>query len=68
VLPFSLGEELFAAANEPKTFVAYPGGCHEPLFIANPADYAARLREFLRLKPKEAEEAEQGQEAKDNVR
>ena len=47
VLPYFLGEELYAAANEPKTFVAYPGGCHEPLFIANPADYAAKLRAFL---------------------
>ena len=47
VLPFSLGEELYAAANQPKTFVAYPGPCHEPLFHADPVDYTARLREFL---------------------
>jgi len=47
VLPFFLGEELYAAANEPKTFASYPGGCHEPLFIADPDDYAARLRKFL---------------------
>ncbi|MFQ5778212.1 MAG: alpha/beta hydrolase [Terriglobia bacterium] len=47
VLPFVLGEELYAAANEPKKFVPYPGDCHEPLYLADPADYAARLRNFL---------------------
>lgn len=47
VLPYELGEELFAAANEPKQFVSYSGECHEPLFIANPDDYAAKLRAFL---------------------
>ncbi|MFQ5663766.1 MAG: alpha/beta hydrolase [Terriglobia bacterium] len=46
-IPFTLGEELFAAANPPKTFVSYPDACHEPLYIADPADYAARLRAFL---------------------
>jgi hypothetical protein len=48
VIPFKLGEELFAAANEPKTFVAYDGGCHEPLFTADPEGYAAKLRTFLK--------------------
>jgi len=52
VLGFKLGEELFAAANEPKTFVAYDGDCHEPLFLADPQDYADRLRDFLRLATK----------------
>ena len=47
VIPFKLGEELFAAANEPKQFIAYTGGCHEPLYAADPDDYAARLRAFL---------------------
>jgi len=54
VIPFKLGEELFAAANEPKQFVAYDGGCHEPLYTADPDDYAAKLRKFL-----EAQEAEE---------
>ena len=49
VIPYPLGEELYAAANQPKRFVFYPGACHEPLFIADPADYAARLRTFLQL-------------------
>ncbi len=52
VMPYRLGEELFAAANEPKTFVSYPGACHEPLFIANPNDYASKLREFLARRPR----------------
>lgn len=47
VIPFDLGEELFRAANEPKTFVELPGACHEPLYVGDAEGYAARLREFL---------------------
>jgi fermentation-respiration switch protein FrsA (DUF1100 family) len=47
VIPYALGEELFAAAHEPKTFVSYVGPCHEPLYIANPSDYTLKLRSFL---------------------
>ena len=47
VLPYALGEELYAAANQPKTFVSYDSNYHEPLFFADPPDYAARLRAFL---------------------
>lgn len=47
VIPFDLGEELFAAAREPRTFVRYDAACHEPLYIVAPQDYAARLREFI---------------------
>ncbi|MGH9804471.1 MAG: alpha/beta hydrolase [Candidatus Acidiferrales bacterium] len=57
VLPFSLGEELYAAANQPKTFVAYRGPCHEPLFHADPVDYAERLSGFLGIEATEAKEA-----------
>jgi fermentation-respiration switch protein FrsA (DUF1100 family) len=46
-IPFHLGEELYAAANPPKTFVAYDGLCHEPLYAADPGDYAAKLNAFL---------------------
>jgi len=28
VIPFALGEKLFAAANQPKEFVRIPGGGH----------------------------------------
>ena len=51
VIPFALGEELYAAANQPNRFVAYQGDCHEPLYSADPRDYAARLRAFLGLGP-----------------
>lgn len=61
VLPYALGEELYAAANQPKTFVSYPAACHEPLFYADPDDYAAKLLVFLGMEPKEAEKAEEGQ-------
>jgi len=47
VIPFKLGEELFAAASEPKTFIAYDAACHEPLYTADPDGYAAKLRKFL---------------------
>jgi fermentation-respiration switch protein FrsA (DUF1100 family) len=47
VIPFDLGEELFRAANEPKTFVELPGACHEPLYVGDAEGYAARLRAFL---------------------
>ena len=47
ILPYALGEELYAAANQPKTFVSYDSDYHEPFFFANPVDYAARLRAFL---------------------
>ena len=47
VIPFDLGEELFEAANQPKTFVGYDATCHEPLYVAASEDYRERLREFL---------------------
>lgn len=47
VIPFDLGEELFRAANEPKTFVRLEGDYHEPLFFADPEGYAQSLRDFL---------------------
>lgn len=47
VIPVDLGEELFRAANEPKTFIRHEGRCHEPLYTADPEAYANRLREFL---------------------
>ena len=48
ILPYALGEELYAAAHQPKTFVSYDSDYHEPLFFADPSDYAARLRAFLK--------------------
>lgn len=65
VIPYALGEELFAAANQPKTLVTYPGGCHEPLFIANPVDYGTKMRRFLGM---EAEETKETKETKETGR
>ena len=47
VMPFKFGEELFAAANQPKVFVRYQAACHEPLYDADAKDYAQKLRELL---------------------
>lgn len=47
VIPYEMGEELYAAANQPKTFVSYAGNCHEPLYLADADDYASKLRAFL---------------------
>lgn len=52
VIPYELGEELYRAANEPKSFHRFEANCHEPLYTVDPADYARRLRAFLaRLEP-----------------
>jgi fermentation-respiration switch protein FrsA (DUF1100 family) len=44
VIPFSHGEDLFRAANEPKTFVEVPGADHTNWASE---EYLARLDEFL---------------------
>ena len=48
LIPYSQGERLFAAANEPKQFVSIPGNTHnDPL----PADFFTTLKEFLKKHP-----------------
>ena len=44
LIPFALGERLFAAANEPKEFYCLEGCDHNDPF---PADYFAAIRRFL---------------------
>lgn len=44
VIPFAFGQRLFAAANDPKTFVAIDGAGHEALF--DPATWAREV-DFL---------------------
>jgi fermentation-respiration switch protein FrsA (DUF1100 family) len=44
VVPFRLGERLFAMANEPKQFVRFPDGGHEDL---DRYDHLAAARSFL---------------------
>lgn len=48
VVPYRLGRELFAAANEPKRFVTIPGGDHNRLYTP---EYVAALDEFLATLP-----------------
>ncbi|MBA3976056.1 MAG: peptidase [Candidatus Solibacter sp.] len=51
IIPFEMGQQLFAAANEPKHFHAVEGAGHNNIAeTAGPA-YAARLKEFYRLLP-----------------
>lgn len=44
VVPFRLGEQLYAIANEPKEFVRFPDGDHEDL---DRYDHLAAARKFL---------------------
>lgn len=56
IIPFEMGQQLFAAANEPKHFYAVEGAGHNDITdTAGPA-YATRLKEFYRSLP--AAEAE----------
>ena len=51
VIPFSLGENVFRAANEPKSFLRIEGICHEEASLIAPEIYRAKLREFLAAIP-----------------
>ncbi len=44
VVPYSLGQKLFGAASEPKSFFTIPGGDHNDV---QPRDYYVALVEFL---------------------
>ncbi|HWQ03005.1 MAG TPA: alpha/beta hydrolase, partial [Candidatus Nitrosotenuis sp.] len=48
VIAFSLGEEVFRAANEPKRFFPVEAYCHEEISLVAPEAYAPVLREFLK--------------------
>jgi hypothetical protein len=48
VVPYSQGRRLFAAANEPKTFLTVPGGGHDHLYTP---EYVAALDRFLTALP-----------------
>jgi hypothetical protein len=45
-IPIRLGEQLFAAANAPKQWLAIDGAAHSDLDLVNPALYQASLRRF----------------------
>jgi len=47
VIPFALGQALFDRLNEPKRFVAIPGGDHNDGVPADPARYWSAIDEFI---------------------
>jgi fermentation-respiration switch protein FrsA (DUF1100 family) len=47
VLPFTLGQEVYAASNAPKTFLEISGRCHEEASIIAPEKYRAAMRNVL---------------------
>jgi len=49
IVPFDMGEALFAAAAEPKQCEWFSGGGHNDLTISYPKKYYSRLESFLAL-------------------
>jgi hypothetical protein len=47
VIPFKLGQEVFAASRPPKTFLEINGYCHEEASVIAPDKYRAALQRFL---------------------
>ncbi len=52
VIPFALGENVFRAANEPKSFLRIEGVCHEEASLIAPEIYREKLRQFLAALPR----------------
>jgi fermentation-respiration switch protein FrsA (DUF1100 family) len=48
VIAYEFGQELFRAANEPKSFWTIAGATHNDLHILGRAEFPTRLREFYR--------------------
>jgi hypothetical protein len=51
VVPFALGQQLFAAANEPKEFYPIQGATHNDPYLVGGDAYYAKIQEFLRRLP-----------------
>ena len=47
VIPFQFGQEVFAAALPPKSFLQINGSCHEESSLIAPTQYQTALQEFL---------------------
>ncbi|MFH1263641.1 MAG: alpha/beta hydrolase [Pseudomonadota bacterium] len=47
IAPFSMGERLFAAANEPKSFFPVPGAGHNDVYVVSGRAYIDRIANFL---------------------
>jgi len=53
LIPYAMGRELFEAAQEPKRFIAIPGGDHND---PQTAEYYTALAEFLGQLPRDADQ------------
>ena len=51
VIPFSMGQELYQAAREPKSFLPVEGAGHADSFVVGSERYLERLRKFLGVAP-----------------
>jgi fermentation-respiration switch protein FrsA (DUF1100 family) len=51
VVPFEMGEKLYAAAKVPKHFVKVEGGSHHNLSYVGFDQYRAALTELFKLRP-----------------
>ena len=47
IVPFDMGEQVFAAAAEPKAFYRIPGASHNDTYLVGGQAYLRALREFL---------------------
>jgi fermentation-respiration switch protein FrsA (DUF1100 family) len=52
IIPFAMGERLFAAAAEPKECAWFDRGGHNDLWFVQPREYYGRLAQFLESLPK----------------
>lgn len=57
IVPFEMGERLFAAATAPKRFIRVEGGSHHNLSAVANDQYRAALGELFRLGPRSLEAA-----------
>lgn len=60
VVPFEMGERIFAAAAGPKRFIRVEGGSHHNLSSVANDDYRTALRELFRIGPRALEAARPG--------
>lgn len=50
-IPFSMGQRLYQAALEPKSFLPIEGGGHDDIFVVGGERYLGSLRSFLGVAP-----------------
>ena len=47
IIPFELGQRVYEAANEPKSFYAIPNADHNDVYVAGGTAYYERLKKFV---------------------